>query len=156
MEKMNLEKLECEIQSCMKVMQSMDTMYEEYARRNGLTYMSLYILETIYEKSICTQKLISEITLYPKQTVNMVIRSFLEKGWVALEPDKNDRRNKCIQLTESGRSFARQVVEPYWDAASDAFGELGCEERRVMVKTLNAFSNSFVNKVRRIKVEELC
>lgn len=144
-------KMEQEIQSCLQVMQSMDTMYEEYAHKNGLTYMSLYILETIYEQSICTQKLISEITLYPKQTVNMVIRSFLQKGWVELKQDESDRRNKYIQLTESGEAFANQVIEPYWNAAGDAFGELGSTEREIMVQTLNKFSHSLIKKVHKIQ-----
>lgn len=149
---MSETKLEQEIQSCLQVMQSMDTMYEEYAHKNGLTYMSLYILETIYEQSICTQKIISEITLYPKQTVNMVIRSFLQKGWVELKQDESDRRNKYIQLTESGEAFAKQVIEPYWNAASDAFGELENEERKIMVQTLNTFSHSLVKKIQNIKI----
>lgn len=146
---------EQEIQSCLQVVQSMDTMYEEYARKNGLTYMSLYVLETIYENEVCTQKLISEITLYPKQTVNMVIRSFVDKGWVILKQDEADRRNKHIRLTTDGETFARRVIEPYWNAADDAFRELESEERKIMVRTLNAFSRSFAEKVQRIKEKEL-
>lgn len=144
---MNRMKLEEDIQGCLQVMQSMDTMYEEYARKHGLTYMSLYILETVYEQGGCTQKRISEITLYPKQTVNMVIRSFLEKGWVTLEPDKSDRRSKCIRLTRDGEVFAKQVIEPYWAAASDAFGALEDDARGVMVQALRAFSRSLTEKV---------
>lgn len=148
---MSETKLEREIQSYLQAMQSMDTMYEEYAHKNGLTYMSLYILETIYEQNICTQKLISEITLYPKQTVNMVIRSFLQKGWVELKQDESDRRNKYIRLTENGEAFAKQVIEPYWNAIGDAFGELGNEERKIMVQALNTFSHSLVEKIQKIK-----
>ena len=153
---MSREKLDQEIQSCLQSMQVMDAMYEEYARKNGLTYMSLYILETIYEQSVCTQKLISEITLYPKQTVNMVIRSFLKKGWVVLEQDEIDRRNKRIQLTGVGRVFARQIVEPYWDAASEAFSELNSEEREKMIKIWNTFSHAFAEKVQKIQGVKSC
>lgn len=142
--------LEQNIQSFLQVMQSMDMMYEEYARKNGLTYMSLYILETIYEQNVCTQKLISELTLYPKQTVNMVIRSFLAKRWVELKQDESDRRNKHIQLTENGEAFAKQVIESYWNAASDAFSELESNEREIMIQALNTFSHSFAEKVQKI------
>lgn len=145
---MRRESSEQELQSCLQVIQTMDTMYEEYARRNGLTYMSLYILETIYERSGCTQKEISEVTLYPKQSVNMVIRSFLERDWVELRQDESDRRSKCIRLTERGQAFARRVIEPYWAAAGDAFGGLEDEARTVMVHTLGAFSSALAEKVR--------
>lgn len=145
---MEEQKIEQEIQTCFQIMQSMDTLYEAYARKNGLTYMSLYILETIYEKKGCTQKFISGATLYPKQTVNIVIRSFLEKGWVVLEQDAEDRRSKYIRLTEAGDAMAQRVIEPFWDAAADAFGELGAQERSLMIRTLKTFTDSFAEKVR--------
>ena len=144
---MNRMKLEQDFRGCLQIMQSMDTMYEEYARKHGLTYMSLYILETVYEQGGCTQKLISEITLYPKQTVNMVIRSFLEKGWVTLKSDNSDRRSKRVWLTQDGEGFARQVIEPYWSAASDAFGALEDDARGIMVQALHTFSRSLTEKV---------
>lgn len=112
--------------------------------------MSLYVLETIYEQEKCTQKLISEITLYPKQTVNMVIRSFLKRGWVLFEQDESDRRNKYVKLTDSGEIFAKKVVEPYWDAGCCAFGELKKSERLILLRTLKTFTDSFVDKVKNI------
>lgn len=139
-----------EIQACFQSMQAMDDLYEEYARKNDLTYMSLYILETIYEQGSCTQATVSEATLYPKQTVNMVIRSFRKKDWVILEQDKTDRRNKYIKLTAAGEAFARQVIEPYWAAADNALGELQASDRSIMLRTLRAFTDSFAEKVRGI------
>ncbi len=136
------------IQSYFQLMQAMDTLYEEYARKKGLTYMSLYILETVYEQGECTQKEIAAITLYPKQTVNMVIRSFLQKGWVALFSDEVDRRNKRVSLTKDGSAFAKAVIEPLWEAGCAAFMELDTGEREVMLRTLREFSVSFMKRVR--------
>ncbi len=146
----NRMEIDHELQSYFQIMQSMDSLYEEYARKNGLTYMSLYILETLYEQNGCTQKKISEVTLYPKQTVNMVIRSFMEKGWVELEQSEDDRRNKRVELTEAGRQFARKTVETFWSAGSNAFAELGAVERGIMIRTMRAFATSFSEKVRRL------
>lgn len=138
------------IQSFFQAMQFMDGLYEEYARKNGLTYMSLYILETIYDQKGCTQKRISEITLYPKQSVNMVIRSFLEKGWVALERDAKDRRSKYVRLTPAGEAFAESVVEPYWKAGSSAFDALGAQERSIMLRALQSFIDAFAEKIKEL------
>lgn len=142
--------LENEIQICFQIMQSMDTLYEDYARKNGLTYMSLYILETIYEQKTCTQKQISEITLYPKQTVHMVIRSFLENGWVTLETATDDRRNKQIKLTQLGETFSKQVITPYWNAGICAFSKMNAEERSTMLRTLQTFTHAFAKEVKKI------
>lgn len=144
------EDLEHDIQTCFQLMQTMDTLYEEYARKHGLTYMSLYILETLYELPGCTQKDISDHTLYPKQTVNMVIRSFEEKGWVALTPNPADRRTKHVELTDSGLALARQIITPYWQAGHAAFGALDEATRRALLQGLASFTETFSRRVRQL------
>ena len=65
----------------MEQFQNMDNAYEDYARSKGLTYLSLMVLEEIYELGGgCTQKRISEDTHYPKQSINLVIKAFLKDG----------------------------------------------------------------------------
>ena len=129
-----------------QIMQSMDNIYEEYARKNDLTYMSMYILETIYDRKKCTQKDISEMTLYPKQTVNMVIRTFLKREWICFE-ETGDKRSKYVKLTDLGESFAKRVIKPFWECAECAFAELEEEERELMLSLLTNFTHSFINKV---------
>lgn len=135
------------IQGWLSLMQTMDKLYEEYARKNGLTYMSFFILETIYDQKSCTQKQISAITLYPKQTVNMVIRAFQEKGWVSLNPEAADRRSKRICLTEAGLALAREVVEPLWEAGTRAFDTLDPHQRQLLLGTTEAFVRAFTEKI---------
>lgn len=147
---MEQRSIEPEIQAYFQSMQAMDQLYEEYAHKHGLTFMSLYILETIYTQKGCTQKQISQITMYPKQTVNMVVRSFLQRGWVLLEQDGDDRRSKCVRLTEEGQAFAIEVIEALWNAGRRAFSELTAEERNIMLRAVGAFSKSFVEKVRKL------
>lgn len=70
----------------MQQFQSMDSAYEEYAKAHGLNYLSLMVLEEIYELGNgCTQKRISDDTHYPKQSINLVIKAFLADGIVALK-----------------------------------------------------------------------
>ncbi len=64
--------------------QSLSIIYEDYARKVGVSYNSLYILNAIQENENCTQKQICEKTLLPKQTVNNVITSFYKKGYIEL------------------------------------------------------------------------
>lgn len=142
--------LDRELMGFFRTMQSMDTLYEEYARKNGLTYMSLYILETLYEYRRCTQKDISQTTLYPKQTVNMVIRGFQQKGWVTLEPEETDRRSKCVCLTAAGYAFAQRVVEPYWEAGLRAFGTLEEGRRKAILQGLRAYAGAFEQEIRKL------
>ena len=56
--------------------QSLSVIYEDYARRSGISYNGLCILDAIQQTENCTQKFICEKTLMPKQTVNNVITAF--------------------------------------------------------------------------------
>ena len=79
----------------MEQFQNMDNAYEDYARSKGLTYLSLMVLEEIYELGDgCTQKQIADDTHYPKQSVNLVVKAFLEDGVVELKELPENRKNK--------------------------------------------------------------
>ena len=62
--------------------------------------MGLIILYEIYEIENCMQKKLCEYCFIPKQTVNAVVTSFYQNGWIMLEEMPQDRRNKTIHLTE--------------------------------------------------------
>lgn len=64
--------------------QSISVIYEDYARKSGISYNSLYILNAILYTENCTQKQICEKTLLPKQTVNKVITGFFKSGYIEL------------------------------------------------------------------------
>ena len=69
--------------------QSISVIYEDYARKSGISYNSLYILNAILYTENCTQKQICEKTLLPKQTVNNVITVFFKSGYIELRKISN-------------------------------------------------------------------
>lgn len=73
--------------------QSISIIYEDYARKSGISYNSLYILNAIQQIKDCTQKQICEKTLLPKQTVNNVITAFYKSGYIELREFPENRRN---------------------------------------------------------------
>ena len=88
----------------MRQFEDMDQAYEDYAKSKGMNYLSLVVLEEIYESGEgCTQKRISDETRYPKQSVNLTVKSFLDDGYYprgdAGEPpeqaDKAQRKGKA-------------------------------------------------------------
>ena len=93
--------------------QNMDNAYEDYAKSKGLTYLSLMVLDEIYALGDgCTQKQISEDTHYPKQSINLVVKAFLEAGIVELRELPENRKNKGITLTKKGRHLCDDVIVP--------------------------------------------
>ncbi len=125
------------------LIQGLDRLYGEYARKNGLTYMSLLVLEAINDNPGCTQMKICEETNYPKQTVNMIVKSFLSKGWVELTEHPEDRRNKSVDLTSSGKVLVRDVIDPFWDCARETLQGIDEKDREVAFRVVSTFSEGF-------------
>ena len=140
--------LDGQIQICFTFMQKMEQLVAEYARKKGLTYTGLMVLRIIYGENCCTQKQISDMTSYPKQTVNMIIRGFLEKEWVELKESKEDRRIKMVRLTPEGMAFATKTIEPFLTCVRRVFGAVDAEDRMGMAKALAAFDDAFSTEIK--------
>ena len=127
-----------------EIYQNMDNAYEAYAKAHGLTYLSLMVLEEIFFLGDgCTQKQISEDTHYPKQSVNLVIRAFLEEGLLSLRELPENRKNKGIYLTESGRKRCQEVVTPLWQLEDTVISELGADDSRELLGLLERYGEAY-------------
>ncbi len=128
----------------MQMFQDMDKVYEEYAKSKGMTYVSLSILEEIFELGDgCTQKQISEETHYPKQMINPVVKSFLEDGLIKLREIPSDRRNKEILLTEKGRALCAEIVAPLLGKETSALQNMGGQQCAELLRLLELYSGAY-------------
>lgn len=133
-------------------LQSLDEVYEEYAKSQGMTYLTLVMLEEIYELGAeCTQKQISEQTRYPKQTVNLVIKTFLEEGYIELKEVPEDRRNKRVLLTESGRRRCEEIVVPLLEKEKAVLAQMGETQNRELMRLLERYCTLYCQGIREIK-----
>lgn len=132
-------------------MQSLDRLYEEYAKAKGMTYMSLTVLDVIYEQpECCTQKQICEQTHYPKQSVNLIINTFRESGYIELREIPSDRRNKQIILTAKGKTYADEVIGKLWEADEKATNTLSEKQRDELLKLIKIYENAFSEEVTKL------
>ena len=87
------------------VWQETNHVYEEWAKRHGISACCLLTLISINEGGKqCTQKNISQRWSIPKQTVNMILKDLQNKKYVDLIPMQEDKRNKQIQFTVDRKS----------------------------------------------------
>lgn len=130
---------------------SIDGLYEEYAGRHSLTYISLTVLETMCENAEnCTQKLIVEQTRYPKQSVNAVVQEFRRAGYITLEESEQDRRNKKIVFTRTGLAYTKKVISPLWkidEAATELIPEA---DREIFIKCVETYERAFREQIEKI------
>lgn len=123
--------------------QTLGIIYEDYARKSGVSYNSLYILSAIYQIENCTQKQICEKTLLPKQTVNNVITAFYKSGYIALCELPENRRIKVIHLTETGRQYAEELLPPIYKANRSAMETLTEEQQDTLIRLIDQYAAAF-------------
>jgi DNA-binding MarR family transcriptional regulator len=131
---MNQPILQEQMSQYIECIRSIETLYDEYAKSMGLTYTAYNVLNAIYETpKNCTQKRICELTYLPKQTVNAIIRTLWEQGYVEMKEIDADRRNKEIRLSKSGQMYAKKIFSKAIKAEEIAMLTLTCGERQNLI-----------------------
>lgn len=104
---------------------------EAYARRHRLRGKSMTMLLWLYYvPAPLTQQDIVRRTYATKQVVNMTITHWRELGYVEdADVAPADRRNRYIQLTERGRDWAKEILDPLRDAELHAMQTLSPDEQ---------------------------
>ena len=93
------------------VWQEYNSVYEEWAKAHGLSVNSLLVLSALHDgMEECTQKKISQKWRIPKQTINVVLKDMERRELVQMFPMQEDRRNKLIRFTESGKEYADTII----------------------------------------------
>lgn len=138
-----------------QILYTLDTIYADYAKSVGLSYSTLIILNFIYETpENCTQKLLSEKTFLPKQTVNTVITGLYKDGLVSLKEKQDDRRNKNIHLTSKGQAFADKIFLKLDNAAIHAFDEIDAAESSKLLELMRTYVEKLQDNIQSEKAYE--
>lgn len=135
--------LDAKIRAFCGAWQSLSVIYEDYARKSGISYNSLYILNAIQQNENCTQKLICEKTLLPKQTVNNVVTAFFKSGYIELLELPENRRIKTIHLTEKGMEYADTLIPHIHQADQSAMQTLTEEQQDTLLRLIGTYVSAF-------------
>ncbi len=127
-----------------QIMQGIEKVYEDYAKSVGLTYMSLTVLEIIYyTENPFTQKEICALCHYNKQVVSSIVKGFYSKGYIEFQEVSNDRRNKRVFLSATGKAYADTIMQPLWEIEKKALSVLSDDERSEMLIMLERCYEGF-------------
>lgn len=130
----------------------LDVAFADYGRRLGVAGSVMCILDYLHDHDGSSQRDICDYTMLPRQTVNNVISSLVEQGYVTLEESSADRRVKAVQLTESGRRHCNALVSPERAAEYRAMSELTPELRDAMIQGMEIFGREFRNQLREARI----
>lgn len=110
-------------------------LYRLWAKKNQINYHALLILYTLNDYEICTQKQICEWWALPKQTVHGLLVDLEKKGYITITVKKDNKREKLIAFTDSGRNYASSILDRLLVMEENAMLQLGAEKRKQLIET---------------------
>lgn len=125
--------------------QRLNHVYEEFAKKQDLTYISMFILQLIDNGT--TQKELCDTLYFPKQTVNKVILSFEKKGYITLASNPRDKRSRSIMLTKKGREFQNTVIPAIECAELETFASMSGQEQQIMTDLWEKYTDICISKL---------
>ena len=119
-----------------------NALYVEWARQHHLSYCELLVVLSLAEKEKgCLQKEICKQWTLPKQTVNTVLKSFMEQSLVNLSPSQEDRRAKTIDLTEKGKLFCKKISQQLQTVERKVWDEMGEANSKVLIEEMTLYNH---------------
>lgn len=132
------------------------SIFENYARKNGMQSKALTILMWIYyNPNGITQQRITRKTYSTKQVVNATIKNFKDKGYIFFEENPEDKRTKVIKLTEAGRSYAASILDALEAAENAAMKELTAEEQDVLLRAGEKFTTALAKNIDELRERQV-
>lgn len=118
-------------------------MYDEYAKKNGILMNTFLVLNVLfYAKEGMTQKEICKRTFQSKQTVSLIIKNLLKERTVTLIENVDDRRNKIVLMTDTGRAYAEKPVRHITWAEDAAMSMFTPKEQALLIDLSRRFTRN--------------
>ncbi|WP_278942656.1 MarR family winged helix-turn-helix transcriptional regulator [Anaerotruncus colihominis] len=118
-------------------------LYDEYAKRHGMLMKTLLVINVLfYAKDGMTQTEICKRTFQSKQTVNLIIKNLLSDDHVTVTEVPENKRNKIVQMTDTGRAYCEKVVRHITWAEDTAMSMFTQEEQTQLIDLSRTFTKN--------------
>lgn len=127
-------------------------LYDEYAKRHGMLMKTLLVVnvlfyDSFYAKGGMTQTEICQRTFQSKQTVNLIIKNLLAENYVTITEVPENKRNKIVQMTPSGRAYCEKVVRHITWAEDTAMSMFTAEEQKQLIDLSRTYTKNLAKLV---------
>lgn len=127
-------------------------LYDEYAKRHGMLMKTLLVVnvlfyDSFYAKGGMTQTEICQRTFQSKQTVNLIIKNLLAENYVTITEVPENKRNKIVQMTPSGRAYCEKVVRHITWAEDTAMSMFTAEEQKQLIDLSRTYTKNLTKLV---------
>lgn len=114
--------------------------YSSWAASKGVNYYLMLVLYALEGQKAMTQKKICICTGLTKQTVNSVIRSLKEEGYIELASGSQDRREKQIILTEKGIAYSDELISSLREMEHRVLQIMGNDRAQQMIDSITLYN----------------
>ena len=119
-------------------------LYETWARQRGMSlYELLVILSIVEADGTVLQKDICQRFAIPKQTVNAIIKTLTDKGWLELKVSEQDRRSRKLSLTPEGSAQAAQIAQVLQEHEAQVWLRLGLDRAEQLIEHTALYNRHF-------------
>lgn len=131
------------------IYRGMEEIYHKIALNIGISDSAFLILYNIQELGDgCLQKDICNMSFISKQTVSSSIHKLENQGLLYLKAGKG--REMQIFLTENGKQFVNEKIQPVVNVENSVFQELSAEECREFLRLNEKYLKCFREKSKRL------
>lgn len=112
----------------------LDELYQLYAKKSGLSQAAFWILYCVHERrEPYTQKELCDIWSYSRQTINSALKNLETQGMVYLDSQPDNRKNKLILLTDTGKRLVERIIVPLAEAEKNVFIQMGADDTQAFL-----------------------
>lgn len=116
--------------------------YDQWAQFNNITSNTLFVIYILFEfPDLCTQRFICNKLFLPKQTVNSILDTLENKGYISKKASPLDKREKVLSLTKTGVDYAHDILFALYQFEENAFASMDEKERKGMIEGNAAYCN---------------
>ena len=144
---MNREKIDLIYEAVKKVNRA----YEIWAAKHGLTLyeMQIYYVISEYNKAEITQKELCAQLDAPKTSINSIIKKQLKSGRIEMDVNPLNKREKIIKLTDDGKKFAKELIEPLFKCEEEATSKISDIGLKTAIDVQTKFADNLLKGVKK-------
>lgn len=136
-----------QIENLTRELGRINAMYSTWAARLDADYSQVRVLMALKVLGPQTQQRIAAEHAMPKQSVNNIVRTLKQQGFVELKPSETDGREKNVHLTATGANYAQELLAPFFAIDAQIIEHLGVDRYTHFLEALTAYADALTHVI---------
>lgn len=119
----------------------MDGAYDRFAKGGKVKPGTMWVLYALGDGKSHTQRSLSKEWLFPRSTLNTIVKECEQAGYVELKQIDGERRELEITLTPEGTEFSRKLLSPVYSAEKALYDSYFKGDGKAFIEKLERFGS---------------